>query len=102
MIKKKEEDNNNNHKNKSSKSNHHRHQQYQHNNALLSQISVSILFAAALAGTTGGTIALAPMVGEISLILFPSAEATPIVYQCDGLIATIVGNLTEMMLYRVH
>jgi len=33
--------------NKNSNSNHHRHQQYQHNNTPLSQISVSILFAAA-------------------------------------------------------
>jgi hypothetical protein len=75
---------NNNHKSNSSNNNRDR-QQYQHNNTPLSQISVSsILFAAALVGTTGGTIALATMVGEVSIMLFPSAEATT-VYTCGGL-----------------
>ena len=41
---------------------------------LLSRIAVPILFAA-LVGTTGGTIALASMIGGVSSMLFPSAEA---------------------------
>jgi hypothetical protein len=82
---------NNNHKNNSNNNDHH-HQHYQHNNTFLSKILASILFAA-LIGTTGGTIALATMVGEVSSMLFlPSAEAAP-VYRCDELIATIVGKV---------
>jgi Ca2+-binding RTX toxin-like protein len=88
IIKRREYQLNNNHKN-NSKNNHR--QQYRHN-TILSQISVSILFAA-LVGTTGSTIALATMAGGVSSMLFPSAEATP-VYRCEGLIATILGTIS--------
>lgn len=71
--------------------NHKSNSHEQHNNTtLLSRIAVPVLFAA-LIGTTGGTIALASMVGEF-FTLFPSAEAAKKIPTCDGLTATIVGK----------